>query len=134
MLIPHAGLADAMQTEHTGHSVEGATASDIIVNDLPASTVNVLQRPSATSPDMAEQQPASQQEARIPQTQEAETQITTDEQEWPLKSILWPAFAQHPQEVQILMQDVNGPCSFLALCNVLLVSSVYSSCDVYDYD
>ena len=44
------------------------------------------------------------------------------DQEWPLKSILWPPFSNDPTEVKILTQEANGPCSFLALCNVLLVS------------
>lgn len=51
---------------------------------------------------------------------------SSNEQEWPLKTILWPPFVDHPREVQILMQDVNGPCSFLALCNVLLVGCMSS--------
>lgn len=44
-----------------------------------------------------------------------------DDQEWPLKTVTWPPFSKAPREVKILMQDLNGPCSFLALCNVLLV-------------
>jgi len=44
------------------------------------------------------------------------------DQEWPLKTVIWPPFSNAPREVKILMQDLNGPCSFLALCNVLLVS------------
>lgn len=43
------------------------------------------------------------------------------DQEWPLKSIYFPPFSETPTEVRILIQDQNGPCSFLALCNVLLV-------------
>lgn len=49
------------------------------------------------------------------------TTSSTNEQEWPLKSMYWPPFAEYPRQVKILMQDLNGPCSFLALCNVLLV-------------
>jgi hypothetical protein len=43
------------------------------------------------------------------------------EQQWPLKSIYFPPFSETPSEVKILVQDQNGPCSFLALCNILLV-------------
>jgi len=47
--------------------------------------------------------------------------IAEKDQEWPLKSIYFPPFSETPSEVKILMQDQNGPCSFLALCNILLV-------------
>lgn len=42
-------------------------------------------------------------------------------QEWPLKSIRWPPFSDRQTEVKILIQDANGPCSFLSIVNILLV-------------
>lgn len=78
---------------------------------------------------MASQEDASPEEASTsrPNADEAPQTSSSNEQEWPLKTILWPPFVDHPREVQILMQDVNGPCSFLALCNVLLVRA----CSLY---
>lgn len=128
MLTPYTGLADALRTGDVRHETEGVHDSNVNVNAPSASTVDNLELPSATSADKAEPQPATvEQEAHVPHPEEAPTRISTGEQEWPLKSILWPPFAQYPQEVKILMQDVNGPCSFLALCNVLLVGSIYFS-------
>ena len=43
------------------------------------------------------------------------------DQEWPLKRIAWPPFVDYPRDVQILCQSENGPCSLIALINVLSV-------------
>lgn len=80
-------------------------------------------------------QEASMQQAAMPAQQDSiqdtyqpqdhvatSSTTTSTEQEWPLKLIHWPPFTEYPRQVKILMQDLNGPCSFIALCNVLLVS------------
>ena len=57
-----------------------------------------------------------------PQAAAVQDAVSKAPQSWPLKTISWPPFSQNPRQVKILIQDVNGPCSFLALCNILLVS------------
>lgn len=41
---------------------------------------------------------------------------------WSLKPVSFPPLAEFPSELRVLVQDANGPCSFLALCNILIVS------------
>lgn len=41
---------------------------------------------------------------------------SADEAQWPLKDIVW-----NGRPAKIIMQNENGPCSLLALCNVLLL-------------
>lgn len=41
---------------------------------------------------------------------------TADEAQWPLKDVIWRG-----QLVKCIMQNENGPCSLIALCNVLLL-------------
>ncbi|PLW24111.1 hypothetical protein PCASD_06727 [Puccinia coronata f. sp. avenae] len=53
--------------------------------------------------------------------------LTNNDQRWWIKQILWPPFPttrqnnSTPRQVSILMQNNNGPCSLLAICNVLLL-------------
>ncbi|EGG12378.1 uncharacterized protein MELLADRAFT_115056 [Melampsora larici-populina 98AG31] len=47
----------------------------------------------------------------------------TDER-WLIKKILWPPFppsGSNPKSISIIMQNTNGPCSLLAVCNILLL-------------
>lgn len=49
--------------------------------------------------------------------------IQTDER-WLIKKILWPPFppsGSNPKSISIIMQNTNGPCSLLAVCNILLL-------------
>lgn len=63
------------------------------------------------------QQPSSQPENTPQQDQ--------NEQRWWIKQVLWPPFPTQnnskPHHVSILMQNNNGPCSLLAITNVLLL-------------
>ncbi|KAK4052011.1 hypothetical protein OIO90_004541 [Microbotryomycetes sp. JL221] len=54
------------------------------------------------------------------------------EEEWPLKQIAWPPLPPPPSDsfgqmtsmepsVKIVCQNANGPCSLIALCNVLIL-------------
>lgn len=92
---------------------------------IPPVDAGLVHLPNATLDRAIDAGGASGEEARlsIPSDNALGHDSSPNEQEWPLKSILWPPFAENPREVKILMQDVNGPCSFLALCNVLLVCS-----------
>ena len=55
------------------------------------------------------------------------------EQEWALKPLQYPPFAQYPSELKILVQDANGPCSFLALCNILIVHCLLTTQGLQDH-
>ncbi|KAH9823178.1 hypothetical protein DFH28DRAFT_881163 [Melampsora americana] len=49
--------------------------------------------------------------------------LQTDER-WLIKKILWPPFppsGSNPESRSIIMQNTNGPCSLLAICNILLL-------------
>lgn len=46
------------------------------------------------------------------------------EASWALKAIRHPPLAKYPSEYRILIQDANGPCSFISLVNILLVGNL----------
>ncbi|WFD06518.1 hypothetical protein MVES1_001865 [Malassezia vespertilionis] len=64
--------------------------------------------------------------AQDPQQIEADEQLarilaqqsSADEVQWPLKDVLWRG-----TNAKIIMQNENGPCSLLALCNLLLLEN-----------
>ncbi|GAA6040695.1 hypothetical protein JCM8097_000879 [Rhodosporidiobolus ruineniae] len=90
---------------------------------------------SASQPAQANSAPAS-----VPPVEE---EAEPEEEEWPLKEILWPPLPPTPSSpdasggparqddggfevdprlrVKIVMQNKNGPCSLIALCNVLIL-------------
>ncbi|POW21937.1 hypothetical protein PSHT_01857 [Puccinia striiformis] len=62
----------------------------------------------------------------ISQENNSHLPTATNDQRWWIKQILWPPFPNQtnpnrPRRVSILMQNSNGPCSLLAICNVLLL-------------
>jgi len=66
-----------------------------------------------------------QQQSSQPENTQELSQQDKNEQRWWIKQILWPPFPTQnnskPHHVSILMQNNNGPCSLLAICNVLLL-------------
>ncbi|SDA01483.1 BZ3500_MvSof-1268-A1-R1_Chr10-1g02711 [Microbotryum saponariae] len=79
--------------------------------------------PASTSIPPAAPIGASQPNRASPQDQEQEEQ-------WLLKTIVWPPLpptpsgyesSSNPQTIKIICQNLNGPCSFIALCNILLL-------------
>ncbi|BGP14246.1 hypothetical protein JCM10213_005863 [Rhodosporidiobolus nylandii] len=69
---------------------------------------------------------------------EEEQEEQEEEERWPLKEILWPPLPPTPEEaaaglsgfqvdqrlrVKVVCQNRNGPCSLIALCNILLLRS-----------
>ncbi|KDE05480.1 hypothetical protein MVLG_04169 [Microbotryum lychnidis-dioicae p1A1 Lamole] len=64
------------------------------------------------------------------QPNRASHQDQEQEEQWLLKTIVWPPLPPTPsgyesssnlQTIKIICQNLNGPCSFIALCNVLLL-------------
>ncbi|KAK4050307.1 hypothetical protein OIV83_003628 [Microbotryomycetes sp. JL201] len=83
--------------------------------ESPASSVSLVPAPEAsTAPLLHQPQPAEVEE------------------EWPLKQIAWPPLPPPPSDsqgqtsaiepfVKIVCQNANGPCSLIALCNILIL-------------
>ncbi|GAA5916334.1 hypothetical protein JCM6882_001084 [Rhodosporidiobolus microsporus] len=89
-------------------------------------------RPSAPAPPCSGAAPA----VASPEKKDDEEE---QEEEWPLKEILWPPLPPTPEaaeagatsgfevdprlRVKIVCQNRNGPCSLIALCNILILRS-----------
>ncbi|WFD43235.1 hypothetical protein MPSI1_001894 [Malassezia psittaci] len=71
---------------------------------------------SNPTPNAASSQSQAQIEADEAIARTLAQESSADETQWPLKEITWNGRA-----VKIIMQNDNGPCSLLALCNVLLL-------------
>ncbi|KAG0148556.1 hypothetical protein CROQUDRAFT_714418 [Cronartium quercuum f. sp. fusiforme G11] len=97
---------------------------------------NSTQPPSPTNNPIPHQLTPSQVPASDPipelepdtpqpsQPQPTEVIVEKTDERWWIKQIFWPPFpppGTQPRLVSIIMQNLNGPCSLLAICNILLL-------------
>lgn len=108
-----------------------ASTSDNVVpptNEHPEDDVQVVDPSSSTKAAEVPTAPALPQETKeakpqeTQETQEGPPKQPVDNPEWGLKEIIWPPepWEGHEQHrVKIITQNLNGPCSFIAICMLL---------------
>ncbi|KAI5480015.1 hypothetical protein MNV49_001980 [Pseudohyphozyma bogoriensis] len=130
-VLPPVELAPLEGTAESGNKGKGVDREEHAGVEERVGTLSLEGTPAPAPPPIAvptepEPQPAAAAVHSVPQPEV--------EEEWPLKEIPWPPLPPPPSishnngaelfegpTIRVICQNLNGPCSLIAVCNVLIL-------------